>query len=147
MGHLEQIWIKRFRGGPMDPMAEVELDAGLGLRGNANRGGKRQVTILEREAWERHMAATGGSLDPAVRRANLLVAGCDLSHARGKVLHVGNCRILIHGETRPCERMDEALPGLRDVMGVPWGGGAFGEVLDGGTIRVGDAVVIKAKDS
>ena len=143
MGHLEQIWVKRFRGGPMDPRAVAHLDAGQGLRDNANRGGKRQVTILEREAWERHMAVTGGSLDPAIRRANLLVSGCDLRGARGQVLRVGTCRIRIHGETRPCERMDEALPGLRKVMEDAWGGGAFGEVLDGGTIQVGDAVILE----
>jgi MOSC domain-containing protein YiiM len=146
MGHLEQIWIKRGKGGPMDAAAEGVLDEGQGLRGNADRGGKRQVTILEREVWERHMAATGGSLDPAARRANLLVSGCDLRDARGKVLVVGACRIRIYGETRPCEQMDEALPGLRDVMRAPWGGGAFGEVMAGGTIRVGDAVALEPPD-
>jgi hypothetical protein len=34
--------------------------------------------------------------------------------------------------------MEEAVPGLRSAMSVPWGGGAFGEVLDDGAIAVGD---------
>lgn len=143
MGSVEQIWIKRFRGGPMDAVRQATLDDRLGIRGNADRGGKRQVTILERETWERHMAATGGVLDPAARRANILIAGCNLAGARGRFLRIGDCRILIHGETRPCERMEEALPGLRDAMSAPWGGGAFGEVVTGGEIHVGDQVALE----
>ena len=139
-GRLERIWIKRAKRGPMDPALEATLEAGRGLAGNANRGGRRQVTIIEREAWDRQMAALGGDLDPSARRANLLVSGCPLARMRGRILRVGECRIAIRGETRPCERMDEALPGLRGAMDADWGGGAFGEVLDGGTIRVGDVV-------
>lgn len=139
-GVLERIWIKRARRSVMDPVTEALLDAGEGIRGNANRGGKRQVTIIEREVWERHMAALGGALDPAARRANLMVSALPLYNSRGRVLRIGATRVIIRGETKPCERMDEALPGLRAVMFPDWGGGAFGEVLDGGVIRAGDVV-------
>jgi hypothetical protein len=36
--------------------------------------------------------------------------------------------------------MEEAVAGLRSAMSVPWGGGAFGEVLDDGEIAIGDGV-------
>lgn len=48
------------------------------------------------------------------------------------------------GEVRPCEQMDEAMPGLKAAMSVPWGGGAFGEILDDGEIAVGDTVSLSA---
>jgi MOSC domain-containing protein YiiM len=66
------------------------------------------------------------------------LSGIDLFESRGKVLRIGAVRVRVLGETRPCERMDEALPGLRAALSEPWGGGAFGEVLDDGTLTVGD---------
>ena len=139
-GRLEAIWIKRAHRGPMDPAPAAELHAGRGIAGNADQGRKRQVTIIEREVWQRLMDGLGANIDPAARRANLLVSGTSLTGTRGRVLRIGACRVRIAGETRPCERMDEALPGLRAAMGTAWGGGAFAEVLDDGTIAVGDTV-------
>ena len=139
-GRLEAIWIKRMRRGPMDAAERAELVAGRGLRGNANQGGRRQVTLLEAERWEGFQRALGGELPTAARRANLVLRGVALARRRGRILAVGDCRIRILGETKPCERMDEALPGLRALMYPDWGGGAFGEVVAGGELRVGDEV-------
>ncbi len=139
-GRLEAIWIKRFKRGPMDPSSEATMVKGRGIEGNANQRGKRQVTIISKEMWEKLMDEVGGDKEPASRRANLMVSGVDLSEIRGPVLAIGNVRIRIHGESRPCERMEEAQPGLKTAMEAPWRGGAFGEVLDDGTISVGDPV-------
>lgn len=145
VGRLDAIWIKRKKRGPMDAANEAVLVAGKGIRGNANQRGKRQVTIIERERWDELMKELGADLSPSARRANLMVSGVSLSGMRGRVLRIGGCRVRIYGETKPCERMDEALPGLQRAMRPDWGGGAFGEILDDGEIRVGDPVAFEAE--
>ncbi len=139
-GRLEAIWIKRYRRGPMDAVTHATLVAHAGIEKNTDQGGRRQVTLMEQEAWQALMARVGAALSPATRRANLLLSGMRLAQSRGRVLCIGSCRMQILGETKPCERMEEAWPGLQQAMYPDWAGGAFGEVLDAGEIAVGDPV-------
>jgi MOSC domain-containing protein YiiM len=139
-GTLIAIWIKRMHKGPMDAAQCAQLQAGRGIVGNADQGGKRQITIIEQEIWQQLMDQLKSSLPAATRRANLMISGLSLGESRGRILAIGDCRVRIYGETKPCERMEAALPGLRAAMQPNWGGGAFAEVLDDGDIAIGDAV-------
>ncbi|MGH7465839.1 MAG: MOSC domain-containing protein [Longimicrobiales bacterium] len=145
-GRLEAIWLKRFRRGPMDPATAAELIAGQGMAGNANQGGRRQLTIIEMEAWQSVMEELNAFLDPSARRANLMVSGVHLGNTRGGILEIGACRLEILGETKPCERMEEALPGLKSALYPHWRGGVFAAVTTGGTIHVGDRVLLSRAD-
>ena len=140
MPKLERIWIKRRRRAPTEPVERATLVAGSGIDGNTDRGGRRQVTLIAAERWGELMAELDAGVDPAARRANLLVSGIDFLESRGRLLDIGDCQLRIGGETRPCERMDEALPGLQEAMKARMGGGVFAEIVKGGEIRVGDAV-------
>ena len=105
------------------------------------------MTLMDAERWARIEETIGCTLDPSTRRANLLVSGVSLAGSRGRILKVGPCRLSIIGETRPCERMDQAFDGLRKVMQEDWGGGAYAQVLDDGEIAVGDEVSWSSGDS
>jgi MOSC domain-containing protein YiiM len=137
-GKIEALWIKRAHRGVMDPADAVTLVEGMGIDTDANFGrSKRQVTVIEKEVFDRireHLP----DVEPYMRRANVMVSGIRLENSRDQVLHLGDVRIRLYGETRPCERMDAQVPGLTAALDPDWGGGAYGVVLDDGEIRVGD---------
>ena len=124
----------------MDPVETAELRRGAGIVGSADQGGRRQVTLIAAAQWDQVVEALATAVDPAARRANLLVSGVDLAHSLNQVLRVGDCRLRVRGETRPCERMDEAEPGLRAALGPAWRGGVFAVALDDGRVAAGDLV-------
>lgn len=139
-GRLEAIWIKRAKRGAMDPVESANARTGLGLEGNADQGGKRQVTLVSVESWRDAVEAVEGEPEPVLRRANLLVSGIDLVESRGKSVRVGDIEIRILGETLPCQRMEDSHAGLRAALVPEWRAGAYGEVVSDGEIKLGDAV-------
>ena len=139
-GRLEAIWIKRAHRAPMKEATEAVMVPGKGIEGDVNTSRRRQVTIIERELWDAQMRELGTDASPVGRRANFLVSGVKLAETRGRILRIGGVRLEIGGETTPCERMDEYLPGLRAARKPNWGGGAFAQVLDDGVVTIGDTV-------
>ncbi len=124
----------------MDRVAHATLVEGQGVEGSADRNPRRQVTLLESEAWKACMEELGVDRDPSLRRANILLSGVRLAHTRGSVLAIGDARLGIGGEVTPCTRMEEAQKGLQAAMRPEWRGGVFAQVLKGGAIQVGDQV-------
>src|SRR5882672_7706567 len=139
MGEIVSIWIKRAHSGPMDRVNGAELVAGRGLIGNADQGGRRQVTIIDEDAWRQATAELGANVDPSARRANVMIRGLDLEGSRGRKLIIGGCIINIQGENPPCRLMDQ----MQKFLKPHWRAGIYGEIVQGGTIRVGDKVAFE----
>ncbi len=138
-GRLEAIWLKVERRQPMVPVETATLIANEGIEKNV-RGKKRQVTIINKEDWEALMRRLGTSIDPSARRANMMISGVPLRDIHHKVLRIGNTRLLVIDETKPCKRMDEAWKGLHEAMKDNWVGGSYANILEGGEVKVGDPV-------
>ena len=129
----------------MDPTDELILIEGKGIGSDANLGrSKRQVSVIEKEVFDR-IRSELPEVEPYMRRANVMVSGIRLENSLDHVLHLGDVRIRLIGETRPCERMDAQVPGLTAALDPHWGGGAYGIVLVDGEVSVGDPASMTTK--
>ena len=66
----------------MKPVTSATLVANRGLLGSADQNGRRQVTIISQERWKEVERQLGSGVDPAFRRANLMISGIDLVNSR-----------------------------------------------------------------
>lgn len=147
-GRVEALWTKRAHRGPMDSADEVLMVENQGIADDANFGrSKRQVTIIEKEVFDA-IREELPDVEPHMRRANVMVSGLRLAGTRGQTLTLGGARILIYGETRPCNRMDAQVQGLTAALDPEWRGGVFGVVVQAGGVTVGDeATLSEAQES
>ena len=132
---------------PLAEVGEAEVTLSLGVVGDA-RGTKagRQVTVLFREGWEAACRDLDASLPWTTRRANLLVEGVPVP-GLGARLAVGELLLEVTDETKPCQVMEAAHPGLRRALTPEWRGGVTCQVLQGGVIRVGDRVEVRNEEN
>ena len=141
-GRVAWIGVRPVRRAGVTAVDAVEAVAGLGLAGDHYaHDGKRQVTLIQAE----HLAAVAAfvgrpaALDPALLRRNIVVAGLNLLALKGRQFRLGSALLEWTGPCEPCSRMEEALgPGGYNAM--RGHGGITARIVEGGLIRVGDAV-------
>jgi MOSC domain-containing protein YiiM len=145
-GRVEAIVV---RGAPRDRASLVErtmalagiglADDRLGKRGEAELS-TRQVTLIQLEHLPLIAAfARSGPLDPVDLRRNLVVSGINLLSLKNATLRVGDALIQVVGPCAPCSRMEEVI-GPGGYAAMRGHGGMTARILEGGAIRVGDAV-------
>ncbi len=154
-GRLDAIVLRPARGQAAVSVAAAQALAERGLDGdrsaanvgNRRGGGKRQVTLMQSEHLPLLAAWSGrAAIDATGLRRNLLVSGFNLLSARSPFpdqalqLHIGDEVVLqVTGPCDPCARM-EALLGSGGLNMMRGHGGVTARVLQGGWLRVGDAL-------
>jgi MOSC domain-containing protein YiiM len=126
----------------------ADARAGAGLEGDHARGGSRQITLMEKEAWQAALHDLGReTLPPGGRRANVVVEAFPLSEAFGRRIRVGDCVIAVVSELVPCKLMEDVTPGLMRALEPACRGGAYGRVVTSGRIEVGANVELLADEA
>ncbi len=148
-GRIVAIFVAPGEGAPMEPRDEVEALAGRGIDGDryaidagkysGTKVGKRAVTLIEREAVAGAVSEYEIELSERETRRNLVTEGVPLNHLVGREFRVGDVLLRGYDLSEPCTYLEGLTrPGVRRAL--VHRGGLRAEILEGGRIRVGDAV-------
>lgn len=147
-GRVEWIGIRAERRAPVTVVSSVNVSEKKGLLGDhySGQSGNRHVTLIQAEHLPVVAAMTGrDTLDPGLVRRNIVVSGLNLLALKDHSIQLGDVTLMITGQCHPCSKMETILgPGGYNAM--RGHGGMTAKVLRGGTIQVGDEVVVLAKE-
>jgi MOSC domain-containing protein YiiM len=143
-GVVAWIGARPVRRGPVEVLEEGLLAAGDGLAGDHYRSrtnGPRQLTLIAAE----DLAAIGsflgrGPVEPELLRRNIVTRGINLGALKGRRARIGSAVIEPTGECHPCSLVEELL-GPGGYNAVRGHGGITARVVEGGVVRVGDAIL------
>ena len=112
---------------------EVVADLGFAACAHARKGGSRQVLLVYKETLD------AMELRPGIIRENITTEGLNVNGlALGQRLRIGTVLLQVNAVCTPCAQLEKVRPGLRREM---YGRrGMLCRVLEGGTIRAGDAI-------
>jgi MOSC domain-containing protein YiiM len=148
-GRVAGVFIAAAAADPMQPVAEVSAVPGRGLAGDRyfERTGTfsdqpatgREVTLIESEAVEAANRDDGLDLAPGDARRNIVTVGVPLNHLVGREFLVGEVRLRGMRLNEPCSHL-AGLTGQPVVKALVHRGGLRADIVEGGTIRVGDPI-------
>lgn len=140
------ICISPVAGGEMQEIQKVEAVAGSGLMGdryadgkgsfNKDNQGKRQVTLINGIFFK------DSGFTYTESRRNIVTEGVELMWLIGKEFQIGNARMRGVRYCDPCLRPSKLAGKEKSFKETFFDrGGIIAEILQGGTIKVGDAII------
>ena len=149
-GNVVSIHIAAVAATPMQTVTSVAAIAGRGLEGDRyfNQSGTysnhpgtgRHVTLIESEALAALRREYGVELDAGSARRNIVTRGVALNHLVEKEFKIGAVTLRGVRLCEPCAHL-EKLCSKGVMRGLIHRGGMRAEIITGGTIGVGDAIV------
>ncbi|MEA3643891.1 MAG: MOSC domain-containing protein [Lamprobacter sp.] len=143
-GRLDWIGLRPAKRAALIQVEAAQAITGAGLEGDhySGRTGNRGITLLQAEHLPVIAAlADAAEIAPATLRRNLLVSGINLAALKRQRVQIGE--VVLEGTSfaHPCSRMEEVL-GAGGYNALRGHGGLCARVIQGGLLRVGDAVFV-----
>lgn len=132
---------------PVTPLDEVKAIAGHGLEGDRyfNADGwdqpKKELTLVEIEAVEAANRDYDIGLTAEDTRRQIVTRGVALNHLVGQEFTIGDVRLRGIKLNEPCNHLRK-LSGKPLIKPLIHRGGLRAQILDSGTIRVGDEITV-----
>lgn len=142
MPHLESIHVAKATRLPMRAVAEAEVEAGKGIVGDRHHGTKhRHVTVQSAASLAEASLLYGADVPAALTRRNLTLDSGEVPREPGSRIRVGPVLLEVVRVAAPCKLLDDTI-GRGAQEALRRRAGSVCRVLEGGTIRVGDQVVL-----
>jgi MOSC domain-containing protein YiiM len=147
-GSVSAIYVAPHPGAPVVALERVAAFAGRGLEGDRNLRAQPKadrdsdVTLIEMEVLEALREDMGIELTEGGSRRNLHTRGISLNELVGQEFSVGEVVLRGQGLCEPCLSLAEACGDRGVIRGLIHRGGLRASILRGGTISVGDAIVV-----
>jgi MOSC domain-containing protein YiiM len=140
--HLESIHVAKATRLPMRAVTEAEVETGKGIVGDRHHGTRhRHVTVQSAESLAAASEQYGAAVPPELTRRNLTIDAGDVPREPGAKIRVGEVVLEVVRVAAPCKLLDDTI-GRGAQEALRRRGGSVCRVLRGGTIRVGDEVVL-----
>ncbi len=142
VGKIEWIGLRPIKKADLSPVTSAEITVEAGLTGdhNARKGGKRMVTLIQKEHIDLVASVMNKSVSPLDLRRNIVVSGINLLALHDQEIKLGDGIVLKGtGYCVPCSRMEKNL-GAGGYNAMRGHGGITATVISGGKLAVGDGI-------
>ena len=146
MSTVIKLGITKKNNQKIEDVEKVELLSGRGIVGDRhfyeNNEVKNQITLIESENIDYYNNKFKTNYTYLEFRRNVVTKGIRLNDLVGKKLLIGEIEAKGHDLCRPCKHLEEILKGQDIIKEFYRKGGLRCEILNSGTINVGDEIKI-----
>ena len=148
-GIVDHIFLAATEGGQPFPVDSVQAHTGRGLEGDRNLsppdswiGSGNALTLIESEAIDAVLEEHGIDLRNGRSRRQVVTSGIRLNDLVGREFAVGGVRCRGVELCEPCLHLQAWLGDPNTIKALVHRGGLRADILEGGTLQIGDAVSV-----
>ena len=141
VGRIEWIGIRPLKRGDVQEVDRIEVTTAAGITGDhySKSGGKRMVTLIQKEHIQAVSQILRKEVSPDELRRNIVVSGINLLALHDQRFRVGSMILKGTGYCHPCSRMEDNL-GKGGYHAMRGHGGITAVVEESGEAKLGDEV-------